>query len=177
MKKLIIVLLPILIIVCACSIKVEKDNKGTDYNRFSKEYDISQDNPFKYAKINDILDIYEDGTGIIYFANSDDEVSIKFTGIIYKTFNDNDIKTVYYYNPITIMNNNTKYYQKVLEYSNIYEQHDNLIIPSIYFVKDGKIISYYHLDDKCKIDCLLKKGNQSKIKKDIKLLIDEYQSA
>ena len=82
MKKLIIVLLPILIVICACSIKVEKDNKGTDYNKFSKEYDIEQDNPFKYAKINDILDIYEDGTGIIYFANSDDEVSIKFTGII-----------------------------------------------------------------------------------------------
>ena len=71
----------------------------------------------------------------------------------------------------------TQELQKVLEYSNIYEQHDNLIIPSIYFVKDGKIISYYHLDDECKIDCLLKKNNQSKIKKDIKLLIDTYQSA
>ena len=177
MKKLIIILLPILIIVCACSIKVEKDNKGTDYNKFSKEYDIEQNNPFKYAKINDILDIYEDGTGIIYFANSDDEVSVKFTQIIYKVFNEKKIDTINYYNPINIMTNNTKYYQKILEYSNIYEENTKLIIPSIYFVKDGKIVQYYKLEDDCKIDCLLKKNNQSEIKKEIKLLIDAYQSA
>ena len=177
MKKLIIVLLPILIIVCACSIKIEKDNPGTDYNKFSKEYDIAQDNPFRYAKINDILDIYEDGTGIIYFANSDDEVSIKFTSIIYKVFNNNDIKVVNYYNPINIMTNNTKYYQKILEYSNVYEENTKLIIPSIYFVKNGKIVEYYKLEDNCQIDCLLKKDNQSKIKEDLKLLIDNYKSA
>ena len=176
MKKLIIILLPILIIVCACSIKVEKDDKGTDYNKFSKEYDIEQNNPFVYAKINDILDIYEDGTGIIYFANSDDEVSIKFTQIIYKIFNDNNVKTINYYNPINIMTNNTKYYQKILEYSNVYEENTKLIIPSIYFVKDGKITQYYRLKDECQIDCLLKKNNQSEIKKEIKLLIDKYNN-
>ncbi len=177
MKKLIIVLLPILIVICACSIKVEKDNKGTDYNKFSKEYDIEQDNPFKYAKINDILDIFEDGTGIIYFANSDDEVSIKFTGIIYKSFNDKKIEVVNYYNPINIMTNNTKYYQKILEYSNVYEANTKLVIPSIYFVKEGKIVEYYKLENGCEIDCLLKKDNQSKIKKDINLLIQSYKSA
>jgi len=177
MKKLLIVLLPILIIVCACSIKVEKDNKGTDYNKFAKEYDIEQKNPFVYAKVNDILDIYEDGTGIIYFANSDDELSIKFTSVIYKVFNDNNIKTIYYYNPINIMTNNTKYYQKILEYSNVYEQNTKLIIPSIYFVKDGKIVKYYRLKDDCQIDCLLKKKNQTENKKEIKLLIENYQSA
>ena len=177
MKKLIIVLLLILIIVCACSIKVEKDEIGTDSNKFAKEYDIEQNNPFIYAKVNDILDIFEDGTGIIYFANSDDEVSIKFTSIIYKVFNDNNIKTIYYYNPINIMTNNTKYYQKILEYSNVYEENTKLIIPSIYFVKNGKIIEYYKLKEDYTMDYLLKSNNQKEIKKEIKLLIDAYQSA
>ena len=91
MKKLSILL--ILVLVCACTVR--KEEKVKDEDKFSVEYSIEDGHIFEYSKINDILDIFSDGTGIVYFANSDDEISIEFTSIVNDCFSKKkDIKIV-----------------------------------------------------------------------------------
>ena len=113
-KKLLIILILILVCVSGCSIKKEKDL--TDAEMFHKEYAVSKDNPFKYATIDEILDILENGSGIILFGTSDSEVSAKTVKILFEAMKEtgHEKERIYYYDPIKIRDNQTKEYDKLV---------------------------------------------------------------
>jgi len=178
MKKLSILLLMTLL-VTACS--VTKVDKVEDEDKFAIEYSISSDHRFEYTKIHDIFDIFDSGTGIVYFADSDQEKSLIYTKNINKIFNDLKVKKVYYYNPITIKNNNTKYYRELLNFTSEYvgideDGNSSLDIPSLYFVKNGDIVGYLSPNDKS-VDSLMKNKTKKAIKEEIKKCLEEYERA
>ena len=177
MKKLSILL--ILVLVCACTVR--KEEKVKDEDKFSIEYSIEDGHIFEYSKINDILDIFSDGTGIVYFANSDDEISIEFTSIVNDCFSKKKDIKINYYNPFNIKNNNTKYYRELLNHigENTVEDENlnpSLEIPSLYFIKNGKIIDYVSSTG-YGMDQLEKKNVKNKIKKEIDKKYKQYKSA
>ena len=178
MKKLSILIIS-LFLITACS--VEKIDKIEDEDKFAIEYSITANHKFEYAKIHDIFDMFEDGNGIVYFANSDDERSIIYTKDINEIFDDLKVDKISYYNPSNIKNNNTKYYRELLNVvgENVGIDEDSnpsLEIPSLYFIKNGEIIGYVS-SSKYSVDSLLKKKTKNKIKNEIKEILEEYESA
>ena len=142
------------------------------------EFPISK---LKVESVNDIFDIFDSGTGIIYFADSDQEKSIIYTKNINKIFNNLKVDKVYYYNPSNIKNNNTKYYRELLNYVDGYtsvdeDENPSLDIPSLYFVKNGNIVGYLSPVDK-NVDNLMKKKTKKKLQKDIEKCLEEYKRA
>ncbi len=175
MKKISILLISLLLL-CSCSI--QKEEKVAKEDKFALEYSIDDNHKFKSSKIHDIFDILDSDTGIIYFANSDEEKSIIYTDIINNIFNKLDVDKIYYYNPSTIKNNNTKYYRELLnlvgEYSILDENNNSsLDIPSLYFVKDGEIIGYMSSNE-YSVDSLMKKKTKKALKQEIKDNLDKY---
>ena len=178
MKKLSILLLTILL-VTGCS--VTKIDKVEDEDKFALEYSIKANHIFEYSKIHDIFDIFDDGTGIIYFADSDQEKSLLYTKDINDIFKDLKVNKINYYNPSKIKNNNTKYYRELVNYADEFvgedeDGNDTLEIPSIYFVKDGEIVSYLNSSE-YSVDSLVKKKTKKKIKKEIEESLEKYKSA
>ena len=100
MKKVVIILLVTIcsiIIISGCEVK--KTNEVTDAERFASEYSVSENNPFKYSNIDEILDIFENGTGIIFFADSDCEWCSATAKVFNEALQYKNIDKVYYYNP------------------------------------------------------------------------------
>ncbi|MCI5790130.1 MAG: hypothetical protein MR031_05525 [Tenericutes bacterium] len=144
-KKLLIILILILVCVSGCSIKKEKDL--TDAEMFHKEYAVSKDNPFKYVTIDEILDILENGSGIILFGTSDSEVSAKTVKIFFEAMKEtgHEKERIYYYDPIKIRDNQTKEYDELVSLLYDYldyrdDEGEYLFLPAIYFVCDGNVV-------------------------------------
>ncbi len=178
MKKLSILLL-ITVLITACSVK--KVEKVEDEDKFALEYSIKPGHVFEYSKIHDIFDIFDSDTGIIYFADSDQEKSIIYTGVINDIFNDLDVKKINYYNPSNIKNNDTKYYRELLSLLGDKVGIDDdgnlsLDIPSLYFVKNGDIVGCLNSND-YSVDSLMKNNAKNKIKEEIEEILKEYKSA
>ena len=110
--------------------------------------EISKDNPFKYVGIDEILEIFESGTGVVFFGNSDDEFSRETVRLFTEAIEDSEVKNidVYYYDPVVIRDNKDYKYNELLAllegYLNKNNDEDYLYLPDIYFVKEGKIIGH-----------------------------------
>ena len=78
MKKVVIIIL-CLFLVTGCSIKKVKEL--TDSEKFAAEYNINKNNPFIYAKYDDIDNILNTN-GIIFFATPDGPGSKKAAEIL-----------------------------------------------------------------------------------------------
>lgn len=146
MKKIIILLLISVFLISGCSIKKESD--VTDAEIFSAKYDVPKNNSFKYLNIEEVFELFESGSGIILFGNSDQEYSNFIVKMFNNLINENDIKEVFYYNPNIIKENDTDNYEILLDLlsDNLPKNSDGdeyLEIPSVYFIKDGEIIGYY----------------------------------
>ena len=157
MKKLVAIILTFLFIIVGCkkvevkNIEVKKieDNITVDAIRFKEEYEkVSEDNIYKYETYDNVIDLLEGGTGIIYLGFP----SCKLCGDILPALNDsaqeNGIDEILYYNFKAIRKNNTieyKYIVKILsEYLNEDDEgNKKLTAPTIVFVKEGDIFSVY----------------------------------
>lgn len=140
MKKVVVLLIISSLLLTGCSIK--KVNELSDKEKFAKEYNISKDNCFVYADYDKIIELLDNQTAIILFANSDDENSLKAVEIIHKLAKQEKIEKIYYFNPETLEDKNKKQFNKLL--SKLEEQINNykLELPTVYAVKEGKIINY-----------------------------------
>ena len=76
MKKVVVVIIIFssLLLINGCSIK--KMEELTDAEKFANEYSISENNPFHYATIDEVLDLVTDNkSGILFLGDSDSEWS------------------------------------------------------------------------------------------------------
>jgi len=183
MKKLLILLFIGLITITGCSsIKVSDKSRMDDNEKFSLEYNVSKKNPFKYARVHDVIDLLNDGTGIVYFADSDDEKSLYYTDLILDTLNSNELNEIYYYNPSNIKENNTKNYKEIVSILRDYLPEDGdsniyLDLPNLFFVKNGKVIGHTYIDSKYDMDDLLEDKTKKKLIKELKNVITKFKSA
>ena len=156
MKKIFIIIVIFLVFFCGCTVKKTRD--VTDSEKFAKEYDISNKNSFIYSNVDEIIDILENKSGIILFADSDSDYSKEAVKVLKKVLDNIKYSNkIYYYDPTDIQNKRTKSYRKLLDLLDGYLEYDDndntvLYLPDIYIVKNGKIIDHNN-------DPALMKGN------------------
>lgn len=180
MKKLVLIII-ILTFVSGCSIK--RTNELTDAEKFATEYSIKQAEAFKYAKLDEIFQILQDGSGIILFGDSDCEISNLSIDIFSEILEKRDIFNVYYYNPKAIIDSKSDNYEKLMDLlDEAIDQEDssnnNLELPSIFFVKDGKVIdsSILKKDELLNEDEIYSNTNKEKLRQTYEELVDNYLS-
>lgn len=137
MKKVVCLLVAISLIsmVSGCSIKKTKDL--TDAEKFANEYSISEENSFLYATMDDVLELIEHKSGILFLGNSDCEWSTFGVKVLNQVLKENNVDEVYYFNPEGIKDKESQGYQKLLA---ALKFDDNSSLPIVYAFIDGKII-------------------------------------
>ena len=180
MKKLVLLII-ILTFVNGCSIK--KTNDLTDAEKFATEYSIKQAEAFKYAELDEVFQILEDGSGIILFGDSDCEVSNLSIDIFSDVLEKKGVFDVFYYNPKAIIDSKSDDYEKLIDLLDEAIDKDdsdnnNLELPSIFFVRDGKVIDSNTLkkDELLNEDEIYSNTNKEKLRKTYEELVDNYLS-
>ena len=146
-KKIKYIALGVLVIVlCLLACFFIKKDKFSDNIKFSKEYtSISEDNIFVYRSKEEIINILEHGTGIVYLGFPECPWCEAYVVLLNEIAKNEGIEKIYYYNIKEDRDDNTKFYQKVVSILNDYLDYDEegkrrIFVPNITFVKKGKII-------------------------------------
>lgn len=119
-------------------------NLNSDSRKFSKEYkDVPKNNIYTYANIEKLINILDDGTGIIYLCNHTSYNCNEYSKRLNEVGRALDIERINYYDT-------SKFDTKVEEYNILLNklnekiQYDTteykLAIPFLIIVKNGKII-------------------------------------
>lgn len=121
--------------------------KISDAKKFSREYKISENNKFKYVKSYEVLDIIEHKSGVILMGFSNNEWMQYYVRYLNEAVNEDDIKTVYYYDLLEDRTRKNKNFVKIEDIMSSYlKQTDDgkeyLFTPALVFVKNGQIINY-----------------------------------
>ena len=148
-KKVKYIILGVLLILIASLVVyfvfIKKDN-NTDNIKCSKEYtSVSKDNVFVYRSKDEIINILEHGTGIVYLGYPECPWCMAYVPLLNEIAKNEGIEKIYYYNIREDRKNNTEFYQKVVSILNDYLNYDEegkkrIFVPNVTFVKEGKII-------------------------------------
>ena len=144
MKKLVAMVLTFLLILTGCStVRVTKidDDIKTDNLKFRKEYTaVGDNNLYEYTTYDNVVDLINDGTGIVYFGYPECNLCKDVVPILNNVAEEKEVKVIMYYNFKDIRDNNTDEYKRLLsilsEYTN--EDFKEIKAPTIMFIgKDG----------------------------------------
>ena len=148
-KKVKYIILGVLLLLIASLVVyfvfIKKDN-NTDNIKFSKEYtSVSKDNVFVYRSKDEIINILEHGTGLVYLGFPECPWCMAYVPLLNEIAKNEGIEKIYYYNIREDRKNNTEFYQKVVSILNDYLNYDEegkkrIFVPNVTFVKEGKII-------------------------------------
>ena len=122
MKKINVVLT---IIVSALSLALvmlgiflgEDNVEESDAVIFAREYtEVSDDNVFVYRDIDEIINIMENGTGVVYLGFPECPWCQSYVKYLNEVAKEEGIEKIYYYNILEDRKNNTKEYKKIVKY-------------------------------------------------------------
>ncbi len=135
MKKVVILIIVSCILFCGCSVK--KTDELTDAEKFAKEYSISDDNPFQYASVDDVLELFQKKSSILFLGDSDCEWSTFGAKVLNKALKKEKISKVYYFNPEHVKNKKSKKYKKLIK---LLDYDKDSTLPIVYIISDGRIV-------------------------------------
>lgn len=160
-KKLLIVSLCCLALAVVCVlvyffvIKEDEDNQEkadtaieTDAERFVKEYPgVGENNMFVYKSIDEIGDILENGTGIVYLGFPECKWCQAYVKYLYAVAVEEKIDAIYYTNILVDRKNNTEQYQRLVSILKDYllkdeEGNPRIYVPDITVVSNGEILGH-----------------------------------
>lgn len=119
---------------------------NNDAIKFSEEYiEVTDDNVFKYKTIDEIINILEKGTGIIYFGFPECPWCQRYVTYLNESAKEVGIENIYYLNILEDRNNNTENYQKIVSIlgENLqYDEEGNLriFVPNVTMIINGEIV-------------------------------------
>ena len=175
MKK-VVIFLGIIFFITGCSVK--KIEEQTDSEKFAIEYSISEDNPFLYASIDQVISLFTDGNGIVFLGNSDGEWSRLSVKILNQVFSKMKIEKVYYFNLKIAEDEYPKNYNKLVnKISKSLKEDEKLQTPALFLLKNGKVIGYsldYETITESNNEAYTK-SEQQKLKNKYIRLIEQYQ--
>lgn len=122
--------------------------KITDNVKFSNEYkDISKNNIFSYAKEHEILDLLNNGSGVIFMGFSSNIWSHYYADYLNEIAIINDIEKIHYYDFKKDRSIDNQTYINIVEKLSAYLTANDLgemdiSAPTIVIVKNGKIIYF-----------------------------------
>lgn len=144
-KKLgIVIILSVILIIL--SIFNRRDEIIKNKKNFKDEYtEVSENNPFVYRNIDEIIKIMENGTGVIYLGFPECPWCQAYVKYLDEVASDVGIEKIYYFNILEDRKNNTPEYQKIVSILDEYLQYDDegnkrIYVPNVSFHVNGKII-------------------------------------
>ena len=123
-KKLFIIgaILVVLGLILSYFFLIKKDdNKIDDAKKFKSEYtNVTSDNPFVYRNVDQIINILEKGTGVVYLGFPECPWCQAYVPYVEEVAKKVGIDKVYYFNIKDDRKNNTEEYQKIVKILNEY---------------------------------------------------------
>ena len=149
-KKLFIIgaILVVLGLILSYFFLIKKDdNKIDDAKKFKSEYtNVSDDNPFVYRSVDQIINILEKGTGVVYLGFPECPWCQAYVPYVEEVAKKVGIDKVYYFNIKEDRKNNTEEYQKIVKILDVYLSNDEgnkrIYVPAIIIVQNGKIVEF-----------------------------------
>lgn len=150
-KKLFIIgaILVVLGLILSYFFLIKKDdNKESDREKFKSEYtNVTSDNPFVYRSVDQIINILEKGTGVVYLGFPECPWCQAYVPYVEEVAKKVGIDKVYYFNIKEDRKNNTEEYQKIVKILDVYLPNDDegnkrIYVPAIIVVQNGKIIEF-----------------------------------
>lgn len=152
-KKRIMILVSVIILfmigVISLVLFLKKDKKtASDMEKFSAEYhEVAKNNVFVYRNIDEIINILEKGTGIVYLGFPECKWCQRYTKYLNEVAIDMGISKIYYYNIREDRKLNTENYQKIVSILENYLQNDEegnkrIYVPSVIALKKGEIVGF-----------------------------------
>lgn len=110
------------------------------------EISVPVDNRMKYVSEDELLDLFEDGTGVLYFGYNTCPWCRNAVPVLIDTVKKNDIDTIYYADLHKLDMDSIR--SKLYEILDSYLRDDGegkkvLAVPDVYFIKNGKIIGHH----------------------------------
>ena len=137
----------------SCSVEIEKNE--SDAIKFTKEYSlVSINNVFVYRNIDEIINILNNGTGIIYLGFPDCKWCQAYVPMLNQVAIENNLSKIYYFNIYEDRKNNSTKYKEIVDLLQDYLQYDDegnkrIYVPAIIAVKNGEIVGF---DDETSYD-------------------------
>lgn len=150
-KKLFIIgaILVVLGLILSYFFLIKKDdNKESGREKFKSEYtNVTSDNPFVYRSVDQIINILEKGTGVVYLGFPECPWCQAYVPYVEEVAKKVGIDKVYYFNIKEDRKNNTEEYQKIVKILDVYLSNDDegnkrIYVPAIIVVQNGKIIEF-----------------------------------
>lgn len=151
----------------ATNCKVKKVEEVTDSERVSLEYynSVSADNPFQYVDLDGAVSLLQQN-GILYIGYPESDASKEIVSVLTEVCRGSNF-TVSYFNPKG--EEEKEKYQTLLDTLHV----DELVIPSVYFVKDGQILLKDTSFAKENFDYYTKEERE-KLKEKYQKMMDKY---
>lgn len=154
-KKIIIIMGIIIVILVGIIIfLLVNNNTGneksveTDATRFAEEYtSVDENNRFKYATMDEVINTLEDGTGIVYLGFPECKWCQQYVVYLNELAEDRNISQIMYYNIRQDRQDNTEDYQTIVNLLKDYltddeEGNPRIYVPAVIFMSNGKIIGF-----------------------------------
>lgn len=143
-----IILLGVILYLAVSTNNKKEQNITNDNERFANEYKtVTKDNVFVYRDINEIINILEKGTGVVYLGFPECPWCKAYVTYLNEVAKEQDVEKVYYYNILEDRKNNTKEYQKIIELLGDYAANDEegnkrIYVPMVISVNKGQIVGF-----------------------------------
>ena len=148
---LVLVLLICMIIGLMLFLRSDAEKFKNEYeslNDSSVKMEISKDNPIEYVTIDEVFELFENKTGVIYFGFPGCPWCRNLLPVLFETAKENNVNKIYYFNPKEIRTDTNEEYNKLKSLLSEYlqtnaEGEQVLYVPDVYFVKNGKIMGHH----------------------------------
>lgn len=148
-KKILLIIIGAIILIGAAALYFLYfyDNR-TDAQKFNDEYtSVKEDNLFVYKTSSEIVDILENGTGVVFLGFPECPWCQAYAPYLNDAAKKAGMDQIYYLNIKSIRENNTSDYKKIVKLLGnnlLYDEEGKhrVFVPDITIVKDGVIIGH-----------------------------------
>lgn len=123
-----------------------REKEESDALKFSKEYQtVGDDNVFVYRDASEIINILENGTGVVYLGFPECPWCQSYVAMLNDVALEVGLEKIYYYNILNDRKDNTEEYQQMVAVLKDYldkddEGSERIFVPNVSFHVDGEII-------------------------------------
>lgn len=151
MKKYWKLILGVLVLIClviGLVLIFTNSEKVEDSELFASEYtQVDEDNVFVYKSSKEIIQILENGTGVVYLGFPECKWCQAYVPYLDEVAKENNIDKIYYFNIREDREKNTADYKKIVELTSDFllyndEGEKRVFVPDVYVVLDGEILSH-----------------------------------